>query len=58
MHQPMGGHGVFPGERLVNAGRAAVVFECQILGSMHKAQMRAIQRAPRGHFAMRFWVDL
>jgi hypothetical protein len=48
MHEAMRRHRVFPGERLVDPRRRAVVFQRQILRAPHEAQMRAIQRTIRG----------
>ena len=54
MHQAMRRHGVFPSVGLVNAGRAAVVFETQIVRPLNIAQMRPVQRGAGGDFAVRF----
>ena len=52
VHQAMRRHRVLPGERLVDAGRAAVLLQAQVLGAVDEAQMRAVQRRVGRHVAM------
>ena len=57
MHQPVGGHRVVPCEGLVDACGCPVFAQRQIIGSMHKAQVRAVEWLARCHFAVWLGVD-
>ena len=58
VHQPVGRHGVLPGKGLVDAGRAAVLLQRQMLRPAHEAQMRPAERCARGHADVRCRVRL
>ena len=54
MHQAVGGHRVFPRERLVDPGGVAVVVKAKVVGAVDVAEVGPVQRCAGGDFAMRF----
>ncbi len=56
MHQTMRRHRVFPCIGLVDTRGRAVLLQQQIFGTLHIAQVRAVERGAGCDLAVRLWV--